>query len=300
VHGPAHLLLARGFFRSSPAQARLEYRYAMAQAPERVWEIQREVAPLVNDFDDAMELVAPGTLGDIVIASLVGDLAKRLPATRERLAQELLRRRPDDVELLTRRSEESLGDLAMMESWCIEDAGRACTEQGLLRARRLQEVAPQLCAGFGAEAILLARSGEAERAFQTLSVALDHVDDRSACLVRLIEVAKLTGSELRTTNAIDSLARAGCATEDACVANLVQAAAFDEQRGNSRRALAFTRKALERAPERDDLVASAARSASRLGLHSEALDGYARLSRRHPEDPTWSVLADGERQALVR
>ncbi|MDB4993893.1 MAG: hypothetical protein JWM74_1325, partial [Myxococcaceae bacterium] len=300
VHGPAHLLLARGFFRGSPAQARLEYRYAMAQAPERVLEVRREVAPLVSDFDDAMELVAPGAPGDYVLVSLAEDVGNRLPATRERLDLQLLERHPDDVALLTRRSEESLRDIAAMESWCAEDAARACLEQGLVRARRLQEVAPQKCAGFSAEAMLLAKSGDTERAFQTLSAALEHVEDRPICLVQLVEVAKLTGSDLRMTNAIDSLARAGCATEDVCVENLVQAATFEEQRGNNRRALAFTRKALDRAPERDDILASAARNASRLGLHAEALDGYERLSRRHPTDGSWNALADGERHALLR
>jgi hypothetical protein len=62
----------------------------------------------------------------------------------------------------------------------------------------------------------------------------------------------------------------------------------------------LTKKAWERAPERDDLLIELASRASTQGSHGEAVNAYTRLIERHPEDPKWAEAVRREREAVAR
>jgi hypothetical protein len=300
VYGPVHLVLARSLFRSSPAQARVEYRFAMMEDPEHMGGIPKESAPLVESFDDVMEIVPPGNSGLSAISEFSQKLGARLPATQVRLDEELLRRAPELPEPTERRAASALADLENAETapWCTQDRA-ACARTALERTKRVVEVLPSVCEGFRLHARALADTGETERAMTELSAAAEHVDDRSACLIHVIELAKTQKLEEKMTRAIDQLARAGCASAAECAGNLQYAAGAEASRGNLRRALAFYRKGAEQYPERDDLLAATASTAASLGLHAEALDSYIRLAKRHPGQADWDAAVTAERQALL-
>ena len=297
VYGPVHLLLARSLFRSSPAQARLEYRYAILQGSEASHGVAKESAPLIANYDDAMEIVPPGKDGIEALSEFARTIGDRLPATQARLDEQLLSRAPLDADATRRRATGALRDLEHDESWCADDR-KKCVQTALDGAKRLEEARPGACEGFELRARVVAADGDVEGAFAGLASAAEHVEDRSACLVALVELAKRTSNERRITAAIDQVVRAGCASAEECVGNLQYAAQAESQRGNLRRALAFYRKAYERSPEREENLAAAAGAASALGLHAEALEDYAKLAKHHPDNGAWQVATVTERAAL--
>ena len=91
----------------SPSQARLEYRLAISQAHDLPL-ATRAIAlgsKLVTSFDDALELVPDSfRTRDRVLAELVVNLDKRLPATSERLEEILRKAEPDSRAVLSARS----------------------------------------------------------------------------------------------------------------------------------------------------------------------------------------------------
>ncbi len=92
AYGPAHLVLARFLAGRAPAQARLEYRLGIEQAPELGWVSINEASRLVTGYYDAMELApaGPGRTCRCCVRSLVEALAgARLPATCARLDAEI-------------------------------------------------------------------------------------------------------------------------------------------------------------------------------------------------------------------
>ena len=100
--------------------------------------------------------------------------------------------------------------------------------------------------------------------------------------------------------ALDRLLKLGCEVPSECVTGLIFAAEVEARRGSPRRALILMRKAAERAPERDDLLADVAAKAEAQGFHGEALEAYTKLSERHPADPKWSEAVAREREAVRR
>lgn len=299
VYGPVHLLLARSLVRSSPAQARLEYRYAMVQASELSQGVPKESSVLISNYDDAVELAPPAKAGVYALGEFARAVRERLPATQERIEEEALRRSPDDAEAILRYTLTALADLEKEGVvWCETDRP-ACVQRAVEGARKLIELRANECLGYACRARAFAATGELDRAIDDLSAAANNVDNRSECLIQVVELAKRTKNERRITSALDVLMRAGCATADECLANLQYAAAVEQERGNSRRALALYRKASERFPERDESLVSEATTASAIGLHAEALDAFGKLARRHPEDASWSAAIARERSAIT-
>ncbi len=296
TYGPVHLVLARAFFRSLPSQARLEYRLAMKQ---QIGEGFEEEAPrLVHDFDEAMELVPEGMTGPSALEALARQLDQRLPATRTMLDEELLRREPKAEGALQRMARDVLLDLRQDAIWCKDR--RVCAERGLELARRLREVAPNACEGHALTAELRAAAGSPREAIRELEEASDRVDDRTGCLMRLVMLMDATGLTAEVDATIDRVANAGCVTQNECAENFAFAARMLLERGSPRRAVAFYRKAVDRAPEKDELLLEYARLSSELGLHAETLNAYMRLSEAHPEIPEYAQRVAEERDHLAR
>ncbi|WP_394851232.1 O-antigen ligase family protein [Pendulispora rubella] len=301
VYGPAHLILARTFFRAYPSQARLEYRYAIQQASEWQRELATEAGHLVTGPEEALELVPDGALGLSVLQTLANRLGERLPATQAALDEEILRRKSDATDAIGRRTRALLTDLAdsAISPWCAESNRTDCIDRAIEGARRLQQLKPTVCEGFELEARARAESGDVDNALRQLEGRAELVDDKSQCLDATIKLAKRFDRAADMTGVIDKLAKSGCANDDRCADLLLYVGRIEEQRGNLRRALMFFRRARERYTSRDDVVSARAHTAARLGLHAEALDEFAELAKRHPDNPDWAQKVTHERQAMI-
>jgi tetratricopeptide (TPR) repeat protein len=302
IHGPAHLLLAHVVAPQSPAQARLEYRLAMEQAPEIWGPVIQESPHLVGSFDDAMELVSQGTAGTSMLHWLIVALGERLPATCVRLDEELGKRQPNSVEPVRRAAEYAAADLNASEAvpWCEGAARPACIARALSFARRVEKLDPATCAGFRLEAQALAAQGDAAQAMERLEHVADKVSDRVGCLQALVGLALGAHDDRRFDAALAEIARAGCADQKECTSNLIWVAQRYEASGNTRRALAVYKRAHERTPDDDSLLENVARLAGAAGLNAEALRDYQELARRHPGDARWRRAAEEQGETMLR
>jgi tetratricopeptide (TPR) repeat protein len=302
VYGPAHLLLARVMAPRSPFQARLEYRLALEQAAELGGVVTQEAPRLVGGFDDAMELVSTGDRGVGMLQALVVMICPRLPATCVRLDEELTARAPSALGPPTRAAADAVADLLAGPEvpWCQGAARPTCADRALSLARRVEDLDPATCYGYGLEARALAAWGEPVRALDRLEAIADKVSDRVGCLQILAGLAQAAHDDLRFDTALKEIARAGCAEENQCVGNLVWVAQIQEQRGNVPGALAMYKRAHETSPDDDALLENLARLAAATGLNAEALKDYQDLARHHPGDARWQRAADAQREALLR
>jgi hypothetical protein len=314
VYGRVHLLIARSLFVKNPSQARLEYRLACLQDSNLCY--HEEALPLVLGYDDAMELVPDSPRAPLVLSRLADSLGGRLPSTVVRLDRALSEREPGALGPVRRAASAALQDVKNAESWCDEGserrpaAGRPstdadsrkhlCVADGLAAAQRLRAVAPEKCDGHALTAELRVATGDIDAGFAELAGALDQVGDRSACARRMVNLAQQTGNSARVDTSIERLLNLGCETLPECVNNLTFAAGVETSRGRQGRGLALTKKAWERAPERDDLLAEIAARAEAQGFHGEALDAYTKLADRHPEEQKWGVAVAREREAVTR
>jgi tetratricopeptide (TPR) repeat protein len=300
VYGPAHLLLARSLYTRSPSQARLEYRIALEQDASMLPYFRLEAPHLVRGYDDAMELVPARSVRSGALYVLIEQLSSRLPATCVRLDEELAKAAPDLVDPLRRKAEVALSDLREEAAapWCASDR-RACVAGALAAAVALKEKRSDQCSGYVAHARVLIADGQIAAGLDELEDASTRAQDWGNCLHALIDAAREVHDDARITAALDRLVRAGCRTDDECVANLNYAAGVEIERGNPRRAVGLYKKAYELLPN-DELLISKAALAARTGLHAEALDDYTLLAQKHPEDNHWSALERAERDALAR
>ena len=302
VYGPVHLLLARTFVRSSPAQARLEYRLAMSQAPELLLSYLPETLRLVGTYEHAMELVPHDATGLEVLRLLTVELKARLPATQTRLGEELLLGAPNATEPLLERVEGVVADLLEPDGapWCQADRA-VCVQDALEQAKQYQALQPERCDGYRLYAEARIASGGDETVLDEFKRSAESVIDRSNCLKAYVSLVCKVGSDARIRAAIDQMVRAGCASVDECVANIHFAARIERERGNPTRALSFYRRAYERYPERDDSLVEAAEMAKKVGLNVEAMRLYSILARRNPDDARWAeALRDARTRAIQR
>ena len=301
VYGRAHLLLARSLAPRAAPQARLEYRLALTDEAFLSGYVMAEAPRLVQSFEDALEITPKGAAGVDVLEGLAVAVSARLPATRVRLDAEILARDPSAMGPRRRAVEDALLEIRDEEAapWC-GTGSTVCIDRGLTAVTRLIEAQPRGCSGYFLRAQLMVAKGEARQAIDQLGAAVDQVDDRGACARRVLTLSMELHDEVRTNEAIDRLARAGCPEDMSCADNYVYLAHVEESRGNLRRALALYKKGCEVAPERDDIQAERARVASALGLHVEAFQVYMLLAQQKPGEPRWGALAAAEKAALSR
>jgi tetratricopeptide (TPR) repeat protein len=301
VFGRVHLLLARWLYLRGPAQARLEYRLAYAQDQGTRFMVVAEAPRLVRSYDEAMELVPEGIAGTGMLEALATALADRLPATRVRLDAELLARDPRAIEPARRAAEDAVHDVRAGESapWCAARA-KECYDEALAKAVQLRDRRTDVCEGHALLAELKIANGEADRALDELERGAEGVEDRSACLRKLVQLAARAKREVRVDMALEKLARAGCVSDADCVASLIFAGDVEEARGRTRRSLSYYKKAWERDPSRLDLLEIVAAKSERLGLHAEALDAYQKLAEKFPDEPKWKAGVARETASVRR
>jgi O-antigen ligase/tetratricopeptide (TPR) repeat protein len=300
VYGPAHLLLARWLAPRFPAQARLEYRLTVEQANELDGVAIEEGASLVADYDDASDMVAAA--GTRELTPLREAIEGRLPATAERLDEEIARRAPEDAGPVLRSAKAAVNDLieGADAPWC-HGAGRdACKNAALAQTNVLERLLPSACEPRILRAQALTETGHVDQALSGLEGATESVTERGPCFQALFSMAQAAGNERVATHALERLANMGCADDGACANNLAWVAAAEERRGNTRKALALYTRAYERAPDADEPLESMARLAAATGLHAAAADDYERLARRHPDDKKWQRAVTEQRGAAVK
>lgn len=299
VYGRVHLLLARGLFGRNPAQARLEYRLAASQEPSLRQYLLGEAVPLVHSYDDALELAEEGEPGVEVLEGVSVAVAPRLPSTAVRIDQEILRRAPTAPRPLRRAAEAAIADLVAGARHCGE-GGAVCLAEGRAAVEKLKVASSGSCEAPALLAELDVATGHVDEALSSLERALDVASDRSACVRKLVSLARASGQKARAGAALDRLVRLGCTAPSECVDNLLFAADTEAASGNDRRALAFVKRAVERAPERDDLLERMAQMAEKAGLYGEALAAYAKLEARRPNEPRHAAGAARAREAAQR
>jgi tetratricopeptide (TPR) repeat protein len=302
VYGPAHLVLARTLGTRSRAQTRLEYRVAMEQAPELVPIVMTEAPRFVSGHYDAMELVPEGIERSTVLELLSTSVAARLPATRVVLDNERLARTPMAPEPILRLATDAVEDLEAGEAapWCADAYSAACKRIADERVARALRVASQECPAYVLAARVRVVEGETQAAVRELDAAADHVSDRVKCLQEMALIAKRGGDRVHFQEALKKVAASGCASDVECARNLVWVAQQEEMAGNIRSALVFRKRAYERAPDDDALLASIAAQAADLGLHAEAAEDYERLARRHPQAEAWQRALRNERAEAAK
>lgn len=283
--GRAHLVLARSLRARHAAQARLEYRLAYEFDERLRPAVLKEGAALVGDVDEAMELVPDGAAGIPVLDSLAVSLAKRLPSTSAELDAELLRRAPDSEGALSRRVRAILADVDAGAAWC--DDRRVCTAEALGVARKLAEARPAECDAQLLVARVQIAGGHTVEALDGLEKALDQVVPRAPCQRELVRLAMENGQRVRADAALDRLVRGGCGTPAECGELYQWAATVQENRGDLAPAIALYQRAIDAAPERDDMLEHLAGLYERTGMLAQAADAYGKLAQRHPTDERW-------------
>ena len=297
VYAPAHLILARVVEARSPAQARLEYRLAMDQGPELVRTVMAEAPRVVRGYDDALELIPEGKLAPAVLELLVSSTEARLPATRARLDAEFGSRAPHDPEPLLRLAADAVDDLDAGDAapWCTGSARAACLQVALEETARVRAMIRDRCAPHALRARARIAAGDAVAGLAEFAEAADRVSDRVACLEQLEAIALQVGDQGRVQEALDKVAKAGCAQDAECAKNLAWVAGQELSRGNQRTALGLYKRAYERSGDSDRLLEVIAELAAKAGLHAEAADDYDHLAARNPGQSQWKKAAQVER-----
>lgn len=301
VYAPAHLVLARLVARSSPSQARLEYRMAMEQEPALVGTVMAEAPRVVAAYDDATELVPRGRSGSSVVEMLAGAIRARLPATARRLNRVLAADRSSANAVRT--AEDAVRDIESGRGapWCRDADARAhCVSLALETSDEARSLSPSVCAGYA----LLARAriaiGGANQALADLEKAAEGVEDRESCLETLVVLARRAGDVGRAERVLDRIANFGCNSSEQCAQTLRWVSGQEETVGDVQRAFAVCRRGHERVPEDVELLACSARLAARAGLHAEAAQDYAELVRRRPDSVPWREAEVAERAAAMK
>lgn len=221
VYGRAHLLLARSFFRRSPAQARLEYRLGYLQDPDEAAETSVEAAALVQGYDDAREL-APGTSPyELQVAShLANTLSDRLPATAARLQADVASATGPDPAALEGELRTSIADLDdPSASWCEADAA-GCFLRAQSYLAQLRLLAPDSCWVGVYEAELADRARDEARARTLVGQAARTPRDLSACLPAIVAAAERYSDGKQSEALADEIAHVACEGGESCDAAL--------------------------------------------------------------------------------
>jgi tetratricopeptide (TPR) repeat protein len=296
--GRAHMVLARSLAPRHRAQARLEYRLAYESDVGLRETILKEAPLLVTDLASALELVPEGRDGMEVLDVLAERLGPALPATAAQLDAELLRRQPGSSGALRRRVQARLVDVVHEHPWCSERD--ACVREGLAAAESLVAVEPQRCRSHVLLAKMRIAGGDEARALDELGRSVDLVEDRRSCLQELVRVANDAGERGHVDRALARLVRAGCSEPSECSDTYSWAGSTEELRGNFAMAVRYYQRAVEIAPEREDLLERIGALGGRVAMTGEAIKAYETLARRHPEDSRWPTRIAELEAALGR
>jgi hypothetical protein len=301
MYGPAHLVLARVLAARAPAQARLEYRLAMEQAPNLVGNVMAEAPRVVGGYFDALELVPEGKESEAIRELLVQAIRDRLPATRVLVDAELVATAPLALGPAVRSADDAVKDIeaAGGTPWCEAAERDGCVRGALAKAARVEQMAPEDCEGYLLHARARVASGDAAGGVKELEKATDEVTDRVPCLQQLVVVARAAGNAEEAERALEKIVTLGCGNQAGCAAYLRWVGQKYESMGQPHKALALYRRELEEGAD-DALLAHTAQLAAGQGLHAEAAADYELLARSHPDNVQWSRLATVEHDAAMR
>jgi tetratricopeptide (TPR) repeat protein len=297
--GRAHMVLARSLASRFPAQARLEYRLAYRNDLNLREAMMKEAPALVGDFDSAMDLVVDGAEGVPMLDALAAGLAWRLPATSARLDAELLRRSPSAPGPRRRAIEAAVLDAKLGMPWCVPSPA-PCLDHAARSADELLKVAPEDCGARALEARVKIARGQAGPALDAFAAFADRSSDRRECLKQLVELATEADQPRHIDLALDRAVRAGCTSTADCAEMYAWAGGIEEGRGRSARAIQLYRKAIDAAPERDDLLLRVGDLGTQTGLLREADEAYSALARRHPDNAQYAAQAAEVRATIQR
>jgi tetratricopeptide (TPR) repeat protein len=283
--GRAHFVLARSLMVGHSAQARLEYRLAYENDSLLRPAVVKEAGPIIFDLQTAKELVPDGPGGVELLDALVVALAPRLPSTSVILDDELHRRDPNAIEPLRRRAAAAVADVVTEEPWCTPPD--RCLTSTLATTDELAALEPERCEPYVLRARLLIKKGDPAQALDGLERSLVNVADRALCQRHVIAMSFESGQNARGDRVLDEIVRGGCAAASECVDLYTWAASLELGRGHAVRAVRLYRRALDLAPDREDLLERIGELGERDGLLADALEAYATLSARYPSDPRW-------------
>ncbi len=297
--GRAHFVLAQSLASRHAAQARLEYRLAYENDEALRDEIVKEALLVVDDGSSALELVPEGPSGVGMLEALAGALGTRLPSTAVIVDEALERRSPGAAGPARRRADAAASDAINGAAWC--DRTTDCTARALDAAEEVARREPSLCESHLRVARLGISMGRAEigRALDRLQGAADGVTDGGECQRQLIQLSFASGDAARGEMALERLVRRGCGQAAECIDLYLWAASMEESRGHYLRAVRLDRRALDLAPDREDLLEHIGALGERDGALADALDAYGTLTSRHPSDPRWPARI-AELRARVR
>ncbi|MGH7269455.1 MAG: tetratricopeptide repeat protein, partial [Polyangiaceae bacterium] len=278
------------------------YRLAVEEEPQFFTLVAREAARVVGGYDDALEIAPAGKTGDRMLDQLGAEVQSRLPSTRVRLDEEILRRDPTDPGPATRVADDAVEDLESGAGapWCQGANWSACVTSALALANRAAMLEPERCEPHVLGARARIARGDGAAALKNLANASDHVTDRISCLQALVRLAYGAHDERIATEAIAQIANSECSDDAECAANLMWAAREEESRGSDAQALSLYKRAQSRDPDQDAPLEAIARLAAAEGLHAEAAETYGQLARRHPNDPQWKGAADAQRSEAIK
>ena len=287
--GRAHLVLARGLARRNPSQARLEYRLAYQNDAALRDVVVREALLLVNDSDDAMEIVPDGEDGVPMLEVLSDLLAKRLPATAYLLDRELERRAPDNALPMRRRTESMVQDVLDGEPWC---AAADCMQTAERAVDAWAKREPDQCRPhILATELELAAQVPPAKAFAALEARTERVSNPSECARQIVELALAHGQKQLADGLLEHLLKRGCGSRGECEEFWGWAAGIHEGHGRFVAAVALYRRIVDNNPSREDILQHIGELGGKDGLRSEAIDAYRILATRHPDDPRWNARA---------
>lgn len=283
--GRAHFVLARSLMVGHAAQARLEYRLAYENDTLLRPAVVKEAQPIVLDLQTAKELVPDGPGGVEMLDALVIALATRLPSTSVILDEELHVRDPTAIEPLRRRASAAVADMVAAESWC--SPVERCLSEALAATDELIAREPDQCEPHVLRARVLIKAGDATKALDSMERSLANVSNAALCKRNVIAMSFEVGQNARGDRVLDEVVRGGCAAKSDCVDLYTWAASMELGRGHAVRAVRLYRRALDLAPDREDLLERIGELGDRDGLVVDALEAYATLSARYPSDPRW-------------
>jgi tetratricopeptide (TPR) repeat protein len=296
--GRAHFVLARSLSGSRAAQARLEYRLAYEYDVGLRSAVVAEAPRVIVDVTSALELVPEGEAGIAMLEALVPALAERLPSTAVALDAELARRTPDATPSLRRRAQAAASDAIDHAPWCAGNS--ACLDDAVAATDELIRREPSKCESHVLRARLRIAKGETGPALDALNEATNTVSDPAACKRELIQLAFRVGDNARADAALDQLVRAGCGTAVQCVDIYSWAGSVEESRGHYVKAVRLYRRVLDFDANREDMLQRIGALGAHGGLLADALDAYATLAARHPEDPQWPARIAELRSRFAR
>ncbi len=299
AHGPAHMVLARWLRNVSPSQARLEYRLALETSGAAA-AIVAEASPLLREQSDALSFADTAAFRVETLGALVTAVRERLPATAQILDARLMELKPELVAPAMRVAETAVRDVEAetREAWCDDDI-EGCIASAKEAVQRVRTAVPRSCEPYALAARLGIATGSTADALRAFSADAETVDDRRECLKTFLLLARSVKARASVDLALQRMAHSGCNDPEDCGQLYLFLSTIEQERGNSRSALALLKKGHEASPGDMRILKWVGLRAAALGLHQEALDAFTETARHDTSDADLPIFIAREKLALT-